>query len=105
MYEVAFKPRLLLSLIRDHLPDEKSSFSDPSKLSKAVSLVKTHSLLSESFLADSTSAKVIEAWKSAFSSWVNRIFSLLSTSMVESAIALKLLSGGCSLDMSQVICS
>ncbi|KOM29475.1 hypothetical protein LR48_Vigan707s000700 [Vigna angularis] len=81
MYEVAFKPRLLLSLIRDHLPDENSTFSDPSKLSKAVSLVKTHSLLSESFLADSTSAKVIEAWKSAFSSWLNRIFSLLSTSM------------------------
>ncbi|XP_014515335.1 proline-, glutamic acid- and leucine-rich protein 1 [Vigna radiata var. radiata] len=81
MNEVAFKPRLLLSLIRDHLPDEKSSFSDPSKLSKAVSLLKTHSLLSESFLADSTSTKVIEAWKSAFSSWLNRIFSLLSTSM------------------------
>ncbi|QCE02612.1 proline-, glutamic acid- and leucine-rich protein 1 [Vigna unguiculata] len=81
MHDVAFKPRLLQSLIRDHLPDENGPFSEPSKLSKAVALVKKHSLLSESFLADSTPPKVIEAWKSAFSSWLNRIFSLLSTSM------------------------
>ncbi|KAL3008924.1 hypothetical protein AAZX31_07G056900 [Glycine max] len=80
MYDVAFKPRLLQTLIRDHLPDEKRPFSNPSELSKVVSLIKTHSLLSESF-ADSTRPKLIEAWKSALASWLNLIYSLLSTTM------------------------
>ncbi|RDX76940.1 hypothetical protein CR513_43008, partial [Mucuna pruriens] len=80
MNDVALKPRLLLTLIRDHLPDDKCSFSNPSQLSKVVSLIKTHSLLSESF-PDSTRPKLIEAWKSALDSWLNRILSLLSTSM------------------------
>ncbi|TKY64039.1 Proline-, glutamic acid- and leucine-rich protein 1 [Spatholobus suberectus] len=80
MYDVAFKPRLLLTLIKDHLPDETRPFSDPSELSKVVSLIKTHSLLTESF-AESTRPKQIEAWKSALASWLNRIFSLLSTTM------------------------
>ncbi|KAG5021770.1 hypothetical protein JHK85_018112 [Glycine max] len=81
MYDVAFKPRLLQTLIRDHLPDEKRPFSNPSELSKVVSLIKTHSLLSESF-ADSTRPKLIEAWKSALASWLNLIYSLLSTTMI-----------------------
>ncbi|KAK7389851.1 hypothetical protein VNO78_25146 [Psophocarpus tetragonolobus] len=80
MYDVAFKPRLLLTLTRDHLPDENSPFSNPSELSNIVSLIKTHSLLSESF-TQSTPPKVMEAWKSALTSWLNRIYSLLSTTM------------------------
>ncbi|CAJ1950346.1 unnamed protein product [Sphenostylis stenocarpa] len=87
MYDVTFKPRLLLSLIRDHLPEENGPFSDPSQLSKAVSLIKTHSLLSESFVSGSTPPKVVEAWKSALSSWLNRIFSLLSTTMPDKCCA------------------
>ncbi|KHN15962.1 hypothetical protein glysoja_013178 [Glycine soja] len=86
MYDVAFKPRLLQTLIRDHLPDEKRPFSNPSELSKVVSLIKTHSLLSESF-ADSTRPKLIEASKSALTSWLNRIYSLLSTTMPDKCLA------------------
>ncbi|KAL2336139.1 hypothetical protein Fmac_010585 [Flemingia macrophylla] len=80
MYDVAFKPRLLLSLIRDHLPDDNTPFSNPSHLSNLLSQLKTHSLLSESF-AQSTPPKHVQAWKSAFTSWLNRIYSLISTTM------------------------
>ncbi|XP_020226610.1 proline-, glutamic acid- and leucine-rich protein 1 [Cajanus cajan] len=80
MYDVAFKPRLLLSLIRDHLPDDSTPFSNPSNLSNLLSLIKTHSLLSESF-AQSTPHKHAQAWKSAFASWLDRIYSLISTTV------------------------
>ncbi|KAK7292775.1 hypothetical protein RJT34_15628 [Clitoria ternatea] len=80
MYDVALKPRLLLTLIRDHLPDDKHPFPNPSEISKVVSLIKTHSLLSDSF-TDSMDPKLVQSWKSAVTSWLDRIYSLLSTSM------------------------
>ncbi|KAJ1429529.1 Pre-rRNA-processing protein RIX1, N-terminal [Sesbania bispinosa] len=74
------KPRLLTTLIRDHLPDEKHPFSNPSDLSRVVSLIKTHSLLSES-VTESMDSKLVEAWKSAVTHWVHRILTLLSSTM------------------------
>ncbi|MED6123205.1 hypothetical protein PIB30_046955 [Stylosanthes scabra] len=79
VYDAAFKPRLLLSIVRDNLPDDKRPFSNHSSVvSKVVYLVKTHSLLSESF-TDSMDPKVVEAWKSAVSTWVERILELLDS--------------------------
>ncbi|KAL1367038.1 hypothetical protein HN51_021094 [Arachis hypogaea] len=79
VYDAAFKPRLLLSIVRDHLPDSKRPFSNHSStVSKVVYLVKTHRLLSESF-TDSMDPKVVEAWKSAVTTWVERILELLDS--------------------------
>ncbi|XP_061349893.1 uncharacterized protein LOC133295112 [Gastrolobium bilobum] len=80
MYDVALKPRLLRTLVRDHLPDEKHPFSNPSEISRVVSLIKTHTLLSES-VKESMNPKQIEAWKSAVKSWVDHILILLSSNM------------------------
>ncbi|KAK7275322.1 hypothetical protein RIF29_16435 [Crotalaria pallida] len=78
MYDVALKPRLLRTLIRDHLPDEKHPFSNTSEISRVISLLKTHRLLSES-VTEYTDPKLIETWKSAVTSWVQRILTLLSS--------------------------
>uniref|UniRef100_A0A2P2QR88 Uncharacterized protein n=1 Tax=Rhizophora mucronata TaxID=61149 RepID=A0A2P2QR88_RHIMU len=49
MYDVAMKPRMLRTLIKEDLPDEKRPLTSPSALfSRIVSTVKTHNLLSES---------------------------------------------------------
>ncbi|KAI5421942.1 uncharacterized protein LOC127076040 [Lathyrus oleraceus] len=78
MYDVALKPRLLNTLITDHLPTVDHPFSNPSELSKVVSLIKTHSLLSED-VTDSFESKQIKAWKSSVTSWVDRVLLLLSS--------------------------
>ncbi|MED6108420.1 hypothetical protein PIB30_023639 [Stylosanthes scabra] len=79
VYDAALKPRLLLSIVRDNLPDNKRPFSNHSSVvSKVVYLVKTHRLLSESF-TDSMDPKVVEAWKSAVTTWVDRILELLDS--------------------------
>ena len=81
MYDVALKPRLLRTLMKEHLPDEKLPFSNPSEISWAVSMVKTHGLLSECF-TESMDQSQIENWKSAVDSWVDRILTLVSNNMV-----------------------
>ena len=81
MYDVAFKPRLLLTLINDHLPDENHPFSNPSQVSKVVSLIKTHRLVSESF-TDSRDPKQVEASKSAVMTSVNRILTFLTSTIM-----------------------
>ncbi|XP_054784405.1 uncharacterized protein LOC129291194 isoform X1 [Prosopis cineraria] len=80
MYDVALKPRLLHTLVKDHLPDEKHPFSNPSELSRVVSMIKTHRLLSESF-TDDMDLKQTERWKSAVDSWVDCILTLASSDM------------------------
>ncbi|PON70689.1 Coatomer beta subunit [Trema orientale] len=80
MNDVALRPRLLRTLIRDHLPDDKHPFGSPSQLSKVVSMVKTHSLLSESF-DELTDQVLISKWKSAVDSWVKRLMLLVSNDM------------------------
>ncbi|XP_022956971.1 proline-, glutamic acid- and leucine-rich protein 1-like isoform X1 [Cucurbita moschata] len=79
MYDPALKPRLIHKLLREHVPDDKRAFNDHSELSKVVSMIKIHNLLSESL--HSMDQKLIDSWKSAVDSWVNRLFLLLSNDM------------------------
>lgn len=83
MYDVSLKPRLLRSLVKDRLPDEKHPFRNPLDLSHVVSAVKTHRLLSE-VDESSKDRKQIENWKSAVDAWVNRLIMLVSSDMVNS---------------------
>ncbi|KAK4268227.1 hypothetical protein QN277_024913 [Acacia crassicarpa] len=80
MYDVALKPRLLHTLIKDQLPDEKHPFLNPSKLSRVVSMIRIHHLLTESF-TDDMDQKQIGRWKSAVDKWVDCILNLTSSEM------------------------
>ncbi|KAJ8557613.1 hypothetical protein K7X08_003238 [Anisodus acutangulus] len=66
MYDVALKPRLLGSLLKEYVPDLKHQFRNPSVLSYVVSAIKTHHLLSESD-------------EKLFDSWINRVVALASS--------------------------
>ncbi|CAN6572558.1 unnamed protein product [Malus baccata var. baccata] len=79
MYDVALRPRLLQTLVRD-LPDDKHPSGSPLELSKVVYAIKTHNLLCES-AQDMTDQKLITTWKSATDSWVRRLAQLVSSDM------------------------
>ncbi|CAN4126423.1 unnamed protein product [Withania somnifera] len=78
MYDVALKPRLLHSLLKEYVPDLKHQFRSQSVLSYVVSAVKTHQLLSESTPPESDE-KFIENWKASVDSWINRVVALASS--------------------------
>ncbi|KAK6156280.1 hypothetical protein DH2020_010528 [Rehmannia glutinosa] len=80
MYDVALKPKLLRSLLREYVPDERHPFSNPSELSYVVSTVKTHNLLSE-WASQPVEQNVMDAWKSAVDSWVHRLLTLASSNL------------------------
>ncbi|KAG9451263.1 hypothetical protein H6P81_011228 [Aristolochia fimbriata] len=80
MNDVRLKPRLLKSMMKDRLPDEKHPFPSPSELSAAVSSVKTHGLLSEVY-REQDDRKQVESWKAAVDAWVERVLSLASSKM------------------------
>ncbi|KAI9077705.1 hypothetical protein K1719_040311 [Acacia pycnantha] len=80
MYDVALKPRLLHTLIKDQLPDEKHPFLNPSELSRVVSMIRTHHLLTEAF-TDDMDQKQIGRCKSAVDKWVDCILNLTSSDM------------------------
>ncbi|XP_057980746.1 uncharacterized protein LOC131166320 [Malania oleifera] len=80
MYDVALKPRMLRSLIKEQVPDEKQQFRSLLALSDVVSMIRNHRLLSESF-PESIDPKIIESWKSAVDAWVERLLLLVSSSM------------------------
>ncbi|KAL6181033.1 hypothetical protein ACLB2K_047691 [Fragaria x ananassa] len=80
MHDSSLKPRLLQSLIRDHLPDDNLPSRSSLDLSNLVYLLKTHSLLSES-VPDPTDHKLISHWRSAVDSWLDRLFLLVSSDM------------------------
>ncbi|KAL5992129.1 hypothetical protein ACLOJK_013044 [Asimina triloba] len=81
MHDVRLKPRLLKSIIRDRLPDEKHPFRAHSDLSYIVSLLETHDLLSESFPDEAADLRLVESWKSTVDEWVERLLSLVSSKM------------------------
>ncbi|XP_059433960.1 uncharacterized protein LOC132167082 isoform X2 [Corylus avellana] len=81
MYDVALKPRLLRTLIKEHVPDDTHPFPDPAGLSTVVSGIKTHGLLAEWSFEKSTDQKKIQNWKSAVDSWVERLLLLVSHNM------------------------
>ncbi|KAF3653720.1 putative cytochrome c oxidase assembly protein COX15-like [Capsicum annuum] len=78
MYDVALKPRLLRSLLKEYVPDLKHQFRNPPVLSYVVSAIKTHQLLSESASLESDE-KLIENWTATVDSWVNRVVALASS--------------------------
>ena len=84
MNDVAVKPPMLRSLIRQYVPDEKHPLSLNNscfELPKLVSILQTYRLLSESH-THSLDQKLINSWKSAVDDWVNRLELLLSSDMV-----------------------
>ncbi|KAL0008068.1 hypothetical protein SO802_009570 [Lithocarpus litseifolius] len=99
MYDVDMKPRLLRTLIKERVPDDKHPFENPAELSAVVSLIKTHGLLSES-LSKSTDQKFVDNWKSAVDSWVERVLLLVSSNMPDKCWA-----GICLLGMTCQECS
>lgn len=86
--DARLKPRLLRSLLRDRLPDEKRPLPSPSQLTSILSLVRTHDLLSESLPQRAVAAeapgpdKLVRAWGAAVDAWVERCLSLSSSNMV-----------------------
>ncbi|XVE90883.1 hypothetical protein DITRI_Ditri20bG0111900 [Diplodiscus trichospermus] len=83
MNDVGLKPRMLRSLIRQYVPDEKHPLSlnhNCFEVPKLVSALQTHRLLSESD-TQSMDQKLINSWKSAVDDWVNRLQLLLSSDM------------------------
>lgn len=81
MGDIRSNSKLLRSLLREYVPDEKHPFRNPSELSLVVSLIKTHKLLSES-AQKSTDKNLIDELKSAVDSWVNRVSTLASSNMI-----------------------
>ncbi|KAL6552669.1 hypothetical protein OROHE_008033 [Orobanche hederae] len=80
MYNVALKPKLLRSLLREYVPDEGPTFSNPSEMSYVVATVKTHKLLSE-WTTQPVEQDLVVAWKSAVDSWVHRLLTLASSNL------------------------
>ncbi|KAI6669301.1 hypothetical protein NL676_004186 [Syzygium grande] len=78
MHDVALKPRLLSTLLREHVPDDSRPFSDPSELASVIATLRVHKLLSESF-EESTDEKLVESWKKAVDAWVDRLLFLVSS--------------------------
>ncbi|XP_059598540.1 uncharacterized protein LOC100256091 isoform X4 [Vitis vinifera] len=99
VYDVAFKPRLLRTLLKDHVPDQNQPFRSPSDLSIVLSAIKTHRLLSES-VTESIDQKHIDKWKTAVDSWVDRLLALVSCNMPDKCWA-----GTCLLGLTCQECS
>eukprot|EP00258_Populus_trichocarpa_P050968 XP_024466987.1 proline-, glutamic acid- and leucine-rich protein 1 [Populus trichocarpa] len=76
MYDVGLKPRMIRTLLKEDVPDDKIPFDSPSKLSRIISCIQSHKLLSEPSITDNN--KQIERWKSSVNDWVTRLLSLIS---------------------------
>ncbi|XP_026381355.1 uncharacterized protein LOC113275975 [Papaver somniferum] len=84
MYDIRLKPKLLRSLMKDYLPDEKHPIPSPSELSYIVSTIKTHGLLSECVSSNNdepVEQKHMDKWKTTVDSWVERLLLLTSSKM------------------------
>ncbi|WCJ22691.1 hypothetical protein M5689_004768 [Euphorbia peplus] len=100
MYDVSLKPRILLTLLKEDIPDEKKPLGDSSRLSSVVSTVQNLKLLCESFSSD-IDAKLVERCKSAVNDWFDRLLLLVAnTSMPDKCWA-----GICLLGVSFQECS
>uniref|UniRef100_A0A6N2M1J1 Pre-rRNA-processing protein RIX1 N-terminal domain-containing protein n=1 Tax=Salix viminalis TaxID=40686 RepID=A0A6N2M1J1_SALVM len=76
MYDVGLKPRMIRTLLKEDVPDDKIPFDSPSKLSRIISCIQSHKLLSEPSITDNN--KQIERWKSSVDDWITRLLSLIS---------------------------
>ncbi|KAM0011919.1 putative pre-rRNA-processing protein RIX1 [Helianthus debilis subsp. tardiflorus] len=87
LYDVALKPRLLRSLINEHIPEDKQPLGDSLRLLHVASAIRTHELLSERVVHSADNKKLIEKWKSAVDLWVDRVLMLVSSKMPDKAWA------------------
>ena len=76
MCDIRLKPKILRNLLSDYVPDEKQPLVNFQSLSKVVSTVSTHKLLSED-------QKLHAKSKSAVDEWVERLLALVSSDMVQ----------------------
>ncbi|CAN7088256.1 unnamed protein product [Brassica rapa subsp. narinosa] len=74
MCDIRLKPKILRNLLSDYVPDEKQPLVNFQSLSKVVSTVSTHKLLSED-------QKLHAKSKSAVDEWVERLLALVSSDM------------------------
>ena len=84
MCDLRLKPKILRNLLSEYVPNEKQPLVDFQSLSKVVSTISTHKLLSES-PSSSADQKKIQAKpsKSAVDDWVERLLALVSSDMVQ----------------------
>ncbi|KAJ0657557.1 putative pre-rRNA-processing protein RIX1 [Helianthus annuus] len=87
LYDVALKPRLLRSLINEHIPEDKQPLGDSLRLLHVASAIRTHELLSERVVPSADNKKLIEKWKSAVDLWVDRVLMLVFSKMPDKAWA------------------
>ncbi|KAJ6791869.1 proline-, glutamic acid- and leucine-rich protein 1 isoform X2 [Iris pallida] len=80
MNDPRLRPRILRSVARDLLPDDKRPFPSSSELSLILSYVKTHGILTERH-SQPSDRKLIDGWRSAVDEWVDRLLSLVSSNM------------------------
>ncbi|KAI3793537.1 hypothetical protein L1987_36156 [Smallanthus sonchifolius] len=81
LYDVALKPRILRSLINEHIPEEKQQLRNSLAFEHVVSAIRTHQLLSERVVQSVDDKKTIEKWKSAVDFWIDRVLMLVSSNM------------------------
>ncbi|CAN6888964.1 hypothetical protein Bca4012_072090 [Brassica carinata] len=74
MCDNRLKPKILRNLLSDYVPNEKQPLVDFQSLSKVVSTISTHKLLSED-------QKLQAKSKSAVDEWVERFLALVSSDM------------------------
>ncbi|KAL0795827.1 hypothetical protein Bca101_067204 [Brassica carinata] len=74
MCDLRLKPKILRNLLSEYVPNEKQPLVNFQSLSKVVSTISTHKLLSEDHKLQSKS-------KSAVDEWVERLLALVSSDM------------------------
>ncbi|CAH8390660.1 unnamed protein product [Eruca vesicaria subsp. sativa] len=74
MCDLRLKPKILRNLLSEYVPNEKQPLVNFQSLSKVVSSISTHKLLSED-------QKLQAKSKSAVDEWVERLFALVSSDM------------------------
>ncbi|CAA7396095.1 unnamed protein product [Spirodela intermedia] len=78
------KPRLLMALVRERLPDDRRPLGDTFRFSSVLSLVRVHGLLSESHSRGALGRddkKLAGAWTVAVDTWVERCLTLCRNKM------------------------
>ncbi|KAL1205103.1 hypothetical protein V5N11_016443 [Cardamine amara subsp. amara] len=80
MCDIRLKPKILRNLLSEYVPNEKQPLTNFQSLSKVVSSISTHKLLSESPPA-SIDQKLQAKAKSAVDDWVDRLLALVSSDM------------------------
>lgn len=88
MHDQGLRSRLLHAVMTNHLPDDKQVTIAPAQLSLVVASIRRHHLLWEtapqavSGLIFMQGAKVLDASKGAVDAWMDKLLTLLSSTVV-----------------------